>query len=178
MSDINDQLADLIKQAIDLEINSKRLYQHAAETTKNELGRKMFERLVKAEEGHLDSVGEIFTEILGNDDWKEIAERELEGATPSTIVEDLKKAVAGWTGKEEHADDVVALRMAMEMERKAIHYFEELSKKSHNPKVLEMIKKLIDEETFHYDILQSQRDSILNMGIWLDSVEFQMDGKY
>ena len=178
MNDINDQLADLISQAIDLEINSKRLYQHAAETTENELGRKMFERLVKAEDGHLESVGEIFTEILGNDDWKEIAERELEGANPSTIVEDLKKSVAGWTGKEEHADDVVALRMAMEMERKAIHYFEEIAKKSYNPRVHKMIEKLIDEEKFHYDILQSQRDSILNMGIWLDSVEFQMDGKY
>ena len=42
----------------------------------------------------------------------------------------------------------------------------------------EIFEKIADEERFHYDLLQAQYDSVTGSGFWLDSSEFQMDGKY
>lgn len=39
-------------------------------------------------------------------------------------------------------------------------------------------RAIADEERFHYDLLQTQYDSVTGSGFWLDSAEFQMDGKY
>jgi rubrerythrin len=41
-----------------------------------------------------------------------------------------------------------------------------------------MIRNLVDEEHYHYDFLQAQLDSVLNVGIWLDAPEFRLDGKF
>lgn len=175
---IDDHLAGLIRESIDLEISGKRFYEHAAEVTENEQGKKMFENLAKAEDGHMESAGRIFTQMLGNEDWREIAEQEAEKAPSSGIVDELKSAIDGWIGNKKKADDIEALRMAMELERRAIKFFENLAAKSDDPKVHELAEKLADEERFHYDMLQAQHDNIMNVGFWLDDPEFRMDGKF
>ena len=47
-----------------------------------------------------------------------------------------------------------------------------------DPIASEIFRKISEEEKFHYDLLQAQHDSLTNSGFWLDSAEFQMDGKY
>ena len=37
---------------------------------------------------------------------------------------------------------------------------------------------ICDEERFHYDLLQSQYDSVTNSGFWLDVSEFRMDARF
>jgi hypothetical protein len=44
--------------------------------------------------------------------------------------------------------------------------------------IVKLADKMVQEECARYDALQAQLDSILNVGIWLDSKEFRMDGKY
>ena len=36
----------------------------------------------------------------------------------------------------------------------------------------------VADMTHNYDLLQAQYDSVTGTGFWLDSAEFQMDGKY
>ena len=80
MSHIEGHMTEVIREAIDLEINGKRFYERAAEVTENELGKHMFERLAKAEDGHMEEVGEIFTQMTGSEEWREIVEQEMRSA--------------------------------------------------------------------------------------------------
>ena len=66
----------------------------------------------------------------------------------------------------------------MNMERRAIRLYEGLRDRTPDPKVRALAERLVDEERFHYDLLQAQADSLMNVGIWLDKPEFRMDGKY
>lgn len=177
MSQVETEMLEVIREALDLEMSAKRFYEHAASVTENEHGQMMFQRLAREEDDHMDAVGAIFESITGSDEWKEIARQEMQRAAPSPIVERLKAAVAE-RGGEERADDAEALRMAMDLERRAIRFFEELARKSRDPKIHELASKVADEEKFHYDMLQIQHDSVINTGFWLDDAEFRMDSKY
>lgn len=178
MPHMNESLAKLVREAVDLEINAKKFYEYAAEVTANERGKKMFLKLAAEEGGHMEAIGSIIESITGTKGWEEIAEEEMQTMPPSAIVESFKATVAEWVVSKKTADDAVALRMAMELERRAMKYFEDLAEMATDPKAKALAKKLAEEETYHYDLLQLQHDSILNMGIWIDDPEFQMDGRF
>ncbi len=178
MSGHDEHIVLLIREMVDLELNAKRFYEHAAKVTHNETGKKMFKRLALEEAGHIKDVGVIFASALGGDDWKEILQREVKNHAPSKLVAKFEEEVQEW-GSENKADETEALRMAMDLERRAIKFFEDLSKKYvDNPAARKLAAKLADEEKFHYDMLQAQHDSVMNVGIWLDEAEFRMDGKF
>ncbi|WP_177420825.1 ferritin-like domain-containing protein [endosymbiont of Lamellibrachia barhami] len=178
MVDIDDQMVELIKESIKLEISGKGFYERAAVVTEDELGKAMFIRLAKEEDGHLTVLEKIFTSITGGEDWRNIADREMQKKGPASVVDQLEAAIAKRGKDNKNANGAEALKIAMEMERKAIRFFEELVKKASNPKVRELAESLADEERFHYDLLQSQHDSVLNMGYWIDSTDIRMDSKF
>jgi len=66
----------------------------------------------------------------------------------------------------------------MELEEKAIRHFQKSAEEMDDPQAREIFLNICEEEKFHYDLLQSQRDSLTHSGFWLDSAEFQMDGKF
>ena len=174
----DDQLVEVVREAIDLEVNGQRFYERATAVTRSKTGKKVFRRLAEEEVGHLDEIGRIFTALTGSGDWKKIAERRIAGDAPSTVVEQLEAAIAARGGELESVDEAEALRLAMNMERRAIRLYEGLRDRTPDPKVRALAERLVDEERFHYDLLQAQADSLMNVGIWLDKPEFRMDGKY
>lgn len=177
MSHVDDKVLELVRTALDLEYCGERLYRHWAEQTRNASGKAMFLRLAEAEKGHVEETHAIFSSILGEARWKQLAGEETGCQHPSLIVAELEAVVAS-RGHAEVADDTQALRMAMELERRAIHVFKEMADHTTDPEVLQVIGKVIEEEAFHYDNLQAQLDSVLNVGIWLDGTEFRMDAKF
>ena len=66
----------------------------------------------------------------------------------------------------------------MELEENAIRFFQKAAEEVGDPVAKEIFLSISEEEKFHYDLLQAQHDSLTNSGFWLDSAEFQMDGKY
>ncbi|RDH88114.1 MAG: hypothetical protein DIZ78_01620 [endosymbiont of Escarpia spicata] len=178
MVDVDNQMIELIKESIKLEISGKGFYERAAVVTEDELGKAMFKRLAVEEDGHLAVLEGIFTSITGGEDWREIADSEMQKQGPAPVVDQLEAAIAKRGKDGKHANGAEALKIAMEMERKAIRFFEDLLKKAANPKVRELAESLADEERFHYDLLQAQHDSVLNMGYWIDSTDIRMDSKF
>ncbi len=171
MTQIDEQILALIREAVDLEINGEKFYKRAAAVTENRDGKAMFERLSKEEAGHTDELGCIFAPIVGNEGWKVIVEEVKAKGGRSGLVDELDEAVRK-RKKGELAGDSDALRIAMDMERRAIANFENLIQRTKDPKVREYAEKLADEERFHYDLLQSQMDSVENMGVWVDMGDF------
>ncbi|TEU07607.1 MAG: DUF2202 domain-containing protein [Candidatus Aminicenantes bacterium] len=173
MEEISKPVENAIKEAIRLEINGRNFFNHAAEITHNELGKKMFEKLAAEEVRHIEVFSKLFTEILKEADWKKyVRDEELEGE--SALIEKLKERMKGAEGKSE----TQALSIGMELEENAIRFFQKAADEVDDPAAKEIFRNISEEEKFHYDLLQAQHDSLTNSGFWLDSAEFQMDGKY
>jgi len=173
MKDISSQVVDAIREAIKLEINGKAVFNHAAEVTHNELGKKMFRKLAEDETKHLDTFSQLFSEVIGGEDWKKFVDKEiLQGR--SSLIEELAPRMK----KEGRAGELEAIRIGMELERKAIDFFEKSAKEATDPKAKEIFDKICEEEKLHYDLLQAEYDSLTNSGFWFDVAEFRMDAKY
>lgn len=174
MTDFNSA-RNMMREAIKLEISGRRFFEHAAETTHNDLGKKMFEKLAHDETAHLKTFGEIFASLVGKDDWKQSVEEEK--YADSGLIEELKTRVAKQE-KQERASELEAIRIGMELERKAIDFFTKSAQETKDTKHKDIFNKIADEERLHYDLLQAQYDSVTNSGFWFDVAEFRMDAKY
>ncbi|MBC8358558.1 MAG: ferritin family protein [Candidatus Aminicenantes bacterium] len=173
MVEISEQIKDAIKGAILLEINGRKFFNHAADVTKHESGKKMFRFLAQEEVKHLKTFSDLFSQILGEKDWKKyISSHELEGEAP--LVEKLKERMR----REEGKGETEALSIGMQLEMDAISFFQKAAEETDDPVTEKIFREIAEEEKFHYDLLQSQHDSVTKSGFWLDSAEFQMDGKW
>lgn len=173
MADISGQVRDVMREAIRLEINGKAFFLHAEVVTHNELGKRMFKRLADDEVRHLDTFSQLFSKVIGGDEWKKLVkEEELKG--PSPLIEQLKLKLK----KGEKAGEIEAISIGMDLERNAVNFFKKSSKKATDPKAKEIFDKICEEEKLHYVLLQAQYDSVTNNGFWLDVAEFKMDGKF
>jgi rubrerythrin len=173
VKDINNQVVNAIREAIKLEINGKAFFESATEMTHNELGKKMFRKLAQDEMRHLDSFGQLFNAMIGREDWEKFVNKE-ELTGQSSIIEELVSRMK----KGERAGELEAISIGMELERKAIDFFEKSAKETTDPQAKEIFDKICEEEALHYDLLQAQYDSVTNSGFWLDVAEFKMDGKF
>ena len=173
MTPLSHQVKDFIREAITLEIRGREFFNQAAEVTRNSLGQKMFRHLAEQETHHLKAFGQLFSQVVGSAEWT-TALNDEEVAGQSAVIEDLVARLTRAEGKSE----IEALRVGMELELKAIEFFKGCADKGHDPVAKEIFEKIADEEKFHYDLLQAQYDSVTGSGFWLDSAEYQMDGKY
>ena len=72
MEEMSKQVENAIKEAICLEVNGRNFFNHAAEITHNELGKKMFQKLAAEETKHIQAFSKLFSEILKETDWKKL----------------------------------------------------------------------------------------------------------
>ncbi|MBM3293037.1 MAG: hypothetical protein FJY82_00780 [Candidatus Aminicenantes bacterium] len=167
------QLRDFAREAVRLEIRGFEFFNQAAAITHNSLGQKMFRHLAQQEIHHLEAFRKLFQEVVSAEEWKKSV-REEEASGRSAVIEDLVARMK----KAESQGEIEAIRIGMELELKAIDFFKRCAESGDDPAAKDIFLKIADEERFHYDLLQAQYDSVTGSGYWLDSAEFQMDGKY
>ncbi len=177
MPHIDDKIIELARIALSFEYGEESFYRHAAEMTENPSGKAMFLRLAQEEAGHMEDMHALFSAIIGQDEWQRLAAEEAANAHPSKVIAEMEAAVAQ-RGMGAVADDTQALRMAMELERRIIHLLKDMSSRINDSAIIKLVEKMIMEESSQYDALQAQLDSILNVGLWLDTPEFRMDGRF
>jgi rubrerythrin len=177
MSHVDDKVIELARTALSFEFGGEHFFRHAAELTRNASGKAMFLRLAEEDNDRMDDMHRLFGAIMGNDLWQQLVAEETANAHPSKVVAEMETEVAR-RGHSVVADDTQALRMAMELERRVIHVYKDLASHTSDSEMIKLIGKIIEGECFQYDSLQAQLDSVINTGLWLDSPEFRMDGKY
>jgi rubrerythrin len=177
MSHVDDKVFELARAALSFEFSGEHFFRHAAELTQNASGKKMFLRLAKRDDERMDDLSSLFGKIIGNDGWQRLVAEESKNTNPSIVIAEMEAEVAR-RGHGVVADDTQALRLAMELERRFIHVFKELAKHTSDSEIVKLADKILDGEFFRYDNLQAQLDSVINTGLWLDSPEFRMDGKF
>ncbi len=172
MKDQSNHL-NLAREAVKLELNGRNFFQQAAEKTHNELGKKMFEKLSFDELKHLHDFKEIFSSLVSGENWDNLVRQEKSKAK-SPVIEELLPRLA----KGDSASELKAIRIGMELERKAIKFFTKILNEIKDPKIQEIVTKIREEEESHYDLLQAEYDFLTNAGYWFDVAEHRMDAKF
>jgi rubrerythrin len=165
--------AEAMKTAIEMEKSGHRFFTDAARQVKHEVGRKMFSRLASEELVHLQVFEKIFAAISEGTDWK----KAVASAEPARRVPYFDEAK-----KEFKAGDLSVeldyLRKALDLERKAISFFEKAIVETETSQAREIFQRILEEEQSHYDLIQAEIDNINGSGFWFDVQEFYMDGKF
>ncbi|HWR59763.1 MAG TPA: ferritin family protein [Thermodesulfovibrionales bacterium] len=144
-----------------------RFFEHAAEKTRNPIGKKMFLSMMEDEKEY----GESFQRVA-----KGLGIRLSDIAV---IVKKMKSFLER-NGKallekiKASTDEVEAVRIAMEMEKKNIELCEKLSRKVRNPKVKAFFEGLVNEERQLYTVFANTSLFLSSPGIWFMSDEHSM----
>lgn len=170
---IGDRTAQAMRTAIEMEKSGHRFFTEASNKVKHEVGRKLFSRLAAEEIDHMRTFEKIFNEVSGGADWKE-AMKTIRPAKKVPYFDEARKEFK----VEDMSVELDYLKKALDLERDAMRFFEKAIQDAESPEAREIFKRIHDEEKGHYDLIQSEIDSINGNGFWFDVQEFYMDGKY
>lgn len=168
-----DRTAQAMKTAIEMEKSGHRFFTEAANKVKHEVGRKLFSRLAAEEIDHMRTFEKIFNEVSSGADWKE-AMKAIEPAKRVPYFDEARKELK----VEDMSVELDYLKKALDLERNAMQFFEKAIQEAESPEAKEIFKRILEEEQNHYDLIQSEIDSISGTGFWFDVQEFHMDSKF
>jgi rubrerythrin len=170
---LQEKAAQAMRTAIEMEKSGYRFFTEASNKVKHEVGRKLFSRLAAEEIDHMRTFEKIFNELSGGSNWQEA----MKAIQPTKRVPYFDEARKEFK-VEDMSVELDYLKRALDLERDAIRFFEEAIRDSETPEVREIFDRILTEERGHYDLIQSEIDSINGNGFWFDVQEFYMDGKY
>ena len=165
-------LAEAMALAVNLEIKGRDFYLRAAEQTANPTGKRIFTSLAEEELIHLATFKAM---VDKNPDLAQKARR-LNESRPKPVLPVFDSATAA-PRQAATADELAALRLAMKQEKEAAEFFTRTLALAPDDLSRHIFSFVLEQENYHYDLLQAEYDYIVGTGFWFDSPEFRMDGK-
>jgi rubrerythrin len=159
-----DNIKDAIKTAIQMEKDGYSFYQKAAAQTTSDMGRSIFKSLAADELLHLEVFEKLFNEKVGKDEWYNLVNTSKKYADIVVFPKDLEKI----EGANPNTNEIDALRIAMDSEKKAIEYYLKIKENSTDSEVNKIIDEIINQEKNHYNILEGEFHHINSTGYWFD----------
>jgi rubrerythrin len=144
------EMLDAVMRAIEIEKETFDFYTRAEQKTFNPSGKRIFSWLARSEEVHYLKMTELYSSLQDGGSWVFYG-----GSTINLEPEgEGEKAVGFDTGDKE------ALEIGMEIEKKAMSYFEELAQNTSDPEGKGMFRTLVAEEQEHYRIIMERYNSL------------------
>jgi rubrerythrin len=155
---------DAIKTAIQMEKDGHAFYTKAAEQTKSDLGRTVFESLAADELVHLETFQKIFQGRIDSVEWNTLVQSNSKYTNLTIFPKDLKTT----EGADPNSDELDALRMGMDSEKEAIDYYTTVVNDTSDAEVKEILTEIINQEKNHYRLLQQEFTHLSSTGLWYD----------
>jgi len=150
MTQQSKEMLDAIMRAIELEKETFDLYVKAEHKTFNPAGKRIFKWLAKTEEGHYLKLTELYNSLHESGRWV------FYGSSGFELEE------AG--GSEQQAgfdtDDIAALKIAQNIEKRGIACYDELLAKTGDPDGRAMLETLRNEEIEHLRIITEKLEEL------------------
>lgn len=162
---MENQVTDILKQAIIMENRGKSLYQMVANQTPSEEVKNIFKTMADEEQAHIEFLSKQFTHYKKN---KKFDKNQLEALAQedaianSILTEKIKKDISG-AGFES-----AAISAAIDMESKSIEVYEQRAKESDDPNEKELYQWLADWEKGHYQLLLDLNKQLTEK-VWNDN---------
>ncbi len=164
-------LAKAILTALELEMAGLETFIKLARKTKNETGKNMFLRLANDELDHMKFFHQYRLNLEKEGKWTPPPI----DFKPIAVVRPALQEIDARTKGEEHADELTALRTALELERRSVEFYNRLMERTTGREVRQLFAKLRDIEEGHYELIQAEIDSLTGQGFWFGVPEFDLE---
>ena len=150
MNNQRKETLDAIMKAMELEKETFDFYTRAEQKTFNAGGKRILRWLARTEEAHYLKLTELFSSLDQGGRWVFYG-----GTTIPLESGDPEEKHIGFD-----TNDLEALEVAMDIEKKGIAYFDDLAKSTTDPDGRSMLETLRDEEKEHLRIITEKYESI------------------
>ena len=163
MEEVTDVL-EAIKAAIQMEKDGYAFYKKASALTSSKMGQTIFESLANDELTHLEVFQKIFEDKLEKQQWNDLVESSKKYETVPIFPKDLKAS----DDSNANIDELDALKIAMDSEKKAIDHYSKILNNTSNPEIKKIIEIIINQEKNHYLILEGEYSHLNSTGYWYE----------
>ena len=157
---MENERINTLKQALKMEKDGKAFYERSLAKAENNLTKKIFASLIKAEDRHIQKIKQLYDSLMETGKWPEVALVREQKETPDNI---FSAAMAEMDKKTKGTmSEIEALKMATKMEDEGMRYYQSKADNTQDPFEKKFYHLLVHEESEHYLSL-------------LDSIEFLED---
>ena len=157
-----DNISKTIRTAIKMEKNGIDFYHKAEEKTSYPLAKKMFLSFAEDEKRHLTVLKEILTDLKFSDFDRFFGEK------PGQKIENIFRKVKNEIKERITAnpDELEALKIGMDMELESVEFYQMALEKSEDNHQKAFLRRLVEEEKEHLQLLQNTHSYLKNSGDW------------
>lgn len=162
---MENQVTDILKQAIIMENRGKSMYEMVAAQTPSEEVKNIFKTMADEEQMHIEFLSKQFAHYKKNQtfDANQLEEAATEDAIANSILtEKIKKDISG-AGFE-----AAAISAAIDMENKSIEVYEKRAQESEDDNEKELYQFLADWEKGHHKLLLDLNKQLTEK-VWYDN---------
>jgi rubrerythrin len=145
MSEAGKAVMDALMRGMEIEKETFDFYTRAEQKTFNPEGKRVFRWLAKSEESHYLKLTELYKSLDQGGRWV------FFGGQTITLEPQGEEAGVGF-----ETSDIEALKLALEVEKKGIAYFDELLTQTTDPEGRSMIQSLRAEEEEHIRVISEK----------------------
>ena len=168
----SEQAIPALNKAIKGEKTGLESYLKFARSTRSQSGKDMFIRLAQDEFGHMELLEKERNRLQQGKRWVglDIAPSDIEEVVPKLSSQQTRiKAEQGTS------DDLTALNIALDLERKAADFYMRQGNKETDVTAKQIFFRLVEMEESHYNLIQAEIDSINDIGFWFGVREFSLE---
>jgi len=165
MSDKGDRTIQMLAKALEMETKGKAFYENASSTSINALGREIFQMLRNDEIIHMDRIRKIYESLNAGQAWSgQWKGMEVEHKDLQTLFTEMASE-HGPTIKAEPGD-LEALDVGIDLEQRAVAFYEEHLTKATDPLEREFTERMIAEERSHHGALSDMKLYLADPTAW------------
>ncbi|NVM22609.1 MAG: ferritin family protein [Desulfobacterales bacterium] len=155
----------MLSTALEMEMEGKVFYEKAVASCRNQLGREMFRILMKDELIHMDRILKIYESLRAGEAWSDEWKSTKPGRKEISV---LFKEMAAAHGTKINATtgDLEALDAGIDLESRAVAFYQENLSKATDSVEQEFIERMIMEEKSHHAALSDMKLYLSDPAAW------------
>jgi rubrerythrin len=150
--------------ALNNEMREREFYLKNAARTQNPLGKAMFQQIGDEELEHYERLKQLHLRWEQGEKWPETVPLEVKGTIVKNILLDIVKKLDEMP--EGDANDLEAVRTAIDFEAKGVRYYAELRDSVSDPKEKAFFNLLSQIEKEHYMTLKDSEEFFTDAASW------------
>lgn len=158
-----------LKVALDNEIREREFYELNAKRTNNPVGKAMFKQIAEDESEHYERLRQLHDKWEKEEKWPETVPLKIENTVVGDILKNLPQKAK--KGPAADADDLQAIRTAIDFEEKGAVYYAMLRDKVTDPKEKAFFELLANIEHEHYVSLKETEEYFVDPVSWFRRTE-------
>lgn len=166
--DAKDRL-NALEVALNNEMREREFYLKNAGRTKNALGKAMFQQIADDELEHYERLKQLHQKWEKEEKWPETVPLRVRQTLVKDILLDFIKKVD--KSPEGDADDLQAVRTAIDFEMKGAKYYADLRNQVSDPKEKQFFDLLSRMENEHYLSLKDTEEYFIDAASWYRKME-------